>query len=103
PYPADGAYETAFAPFDGNGLEPRDDAGAFIDMNRNGVWDRRETVDQAWRRLGLLAANETFSRALYVDRIKRAAETLRAQRFFDEAAVSLTIARAEQADLYGAG
>jgi len=102
PYPRDGAYDTGFAPFDGTGLEPRDGAGAFIDMNRNGIWDRRETVQQAWRRLGLLAKNETFSRALYVQRISRAAEALRAEGFFDDAAVAVTIARAEKADLFGA-
>jgi hypothetical protein len=103
PFPKDGAYDTGFAPFDGKGLEPRDEAGAFIDMNRNGVWDRRETIEEAWVRLGLLAPGERFSRALYVARMTEAAETLRTQGFFDDAAVATTIARAREAELFGAG
>jgi hypothetical protein len=103
PFPKDGAYETAFAPFDGEGLEPRDEAGMFIDMNRNGVWDRRETVTQAWVRLGLLGHGKDFTRKLYVERITQAAEALRAQGFFDDAAVATTITRAQNADLFGSG
>ena len=102
PWPKDGAYDTGFAPFNGDGLEPRDEAGAFIDMNRNGVWDRRETVQEAWVRFGLLAPGETFTRAVYVERIARAAAALRADGFFDDAAVETTLARAKEADLFGA-
>eukprot|EP01037_Dinobryon_pediforme_P001341 gene1341-1358_t len=103
PHPKDGAYDTAFAAFDGSGLEPRDEAGVFVDMNRNGVWDRRETVVEAWRRLGLLAPGEAFTRALYVERIRGAAEALKADGFLSEAGVAVTIARAQTADLFGAG
>ncbi len=102
PTPKDGAYDTAFAPFDGAGLEPRDDAGVFVDMNRNGVWDRRETVPQAWRRLGLLRPGEAFTRDLYVAHISQAAEQLKAEGFFSDASVSLTLERARTADLHGA-
>jgi hypothetical protein len=102
PYPKDGAYDTAFAAFDGEGLEPRDEQGAFLDMNRNGVWDRRETVQEAWRRLGLLAPGERFTPSLYVERMTRAAEALRAEGFFDDAAVATTIQRAQNAQLFGA-
>ena len=38
----------------------------FVDMNRNGVWDFRETPTQAWRRLGLLKAGEELTREAYV-------------------------------------
>jgi hypothetical protein len=49
-----GGQETAFAAFDGTNLEPLDGRGVFVDMNGNGVRDKRETVTQAWQRLGLL-------------------------------------------------
>src|SRR5712692_1433419 len=45
---------TSFAAFTGQGLEPLDNKKVFVDMNRNGVWDYRETPSQAWQRLGLL-------------------------------------------------
>ena len=39
------------------GLEPLDWRGALVDMNENGVRDERESVEAAWRRLGLLGAD----------------------------------------------
>lgn len=66
PYPNSVAGTTAFAEFTGTGLEPLDGGKVFVDMNRNGVWDERETPERAWRRLGLLGANEPFTREKYV-------------------------------------
>ena len=51
-----------FAAFSGIGLEPLDRSRTFVDMNRNGVWDRREAPTQAWRRLGLLRDSEELTR-----------------------------------------
>jgi hypothetical protein len=45
-------------------------------MNGNGVRDERETIEQAWRRLGLLKQNESFSRAKYVNCVTQTAEVL---------------------------
>lgn len=50
-----GIGHTGFASFDDTKLEPLDGRGVFVDMNRNGYWDQRETAVEAWRRLGLLA------------------------------------------------
>ncbi len=72
--------QTAFAAFDGVSEEPFDGRSikkgedehphiaiaTFADMNRNGYRDFRETVTEAWRRLGLLELNENFSRERYV-------------------------------------
>src|SRR5262249_32526702 len=44
-----GAGTTFFTPFTGDGLEPLDGRRVFVDMNGNGVWDRRETPTEAWR------------------------------------------------------
>ena len=62
------------------GIEPLDKKSVFVDMNRNGVWDYRETPTQAWRRLGLLQPNETLTREKYVACVQNAAETLRKER-----------------------
>jgi len=68
-YPAgggnDGVTVTGFAHFDGQGLEPLDGRGVFVDMNLNRYRDARETVEQAWRRLGLLGPGEPFSNERY--------------------------------------
>ena len=57
---------TAFAAFDGANLEPLDARGELVDMNGNGKRDRRETVTEAWRRLGLLQRRQRFDRESYV-------------------------------------
>src|SRR6185437_10621598 len=58
-----GGQETAFATFDGTNLEPVDGRGVFVDMNGNGVRDKRESVTQAWQRVGLLKAGQQFNRS----------------------------------------
>ena len=81
PYPqssgSGGVGSTGLALFTGQGIEPVDGRIQFVDMNQNGRRDQRETMTQAWRRLGLLKANETFSRAKYVECVQGAVETLR--------------------------
>ncbi len=96
PYPRSGSGLTAFAGFTGTGVEPLDEAGVFVDMNRNGVWDFRETPSQAWQRLGLLAPGEPLTHQRYVECVDAAASALRddglftgatASRYVDEARV----------------
>jgi hypothetical protein len=71
-----GGQETAFAPFDGINLEPLDGRGTLVDMNGNGVRDRRETVTQAWQRLGLLKSGAKLTAAAYQSCVKDAATKL---------------------------
>jgi Alpha/beta hydrolase domain len=68
--------ETAFAAFDGINQEPIDGRGQFVDMNGNGKRDQRESVAQAWTRLGLLKAGERFTHAKYVACVAAAAAKL---------------------------
>lgn len=87
-----GQGTTGFAAFDGNGLEPFDGRGPektgednwfynYVDMNRNNYRDFRETMTQAWRRLGLIKHNETFSRDKYVACVQKSVDTLVAEKF----------------------
>ena len=71
-----GGQETAFAAFDGTNLEPLDARGALIDMNGNGVRDKRETPTQAWQRLGLLKAGQKLTSAAYQSCVKDATARL---------------------------
>jgi Alpha/beta hydrolase domain len=71
-----GGQETAFAAFDGTNLEPLDGRGVFVDMNGSGVRDKRETVTQAWQRLGLLKAGQKFTQSAYTGCVKAAATKL---------------------------
>lgn len=71
-----GGQETALERFDGINQEPLDARGEFVDMNGNGARDKRETLTQAWQRLGLLKKGEAFNRNVYVNCVKAAAAKL---------------------------
>jgi hypothetical protein len=93
------ATSIAFAPFTGEGLEPLNQDQIFVDMNRNGVWDFRETAAQAWTRLGLLGKGEALTREKYVACVERAAGQLRSSGFFSEQTAKEYIEGAKTADL----
>jgi hypothetical protein len=93
-YPNSTSGATAFAAFTGTGIEPLDGNDVFVDMNRNGAWDYRESPTQAWRRLGLLKPDETLTRDKYVACVTAAANRLRDDGFFS---VKTAAAYAQQA------
>ena len=68
-------------------------------MNRNGVWDYRETPTQAWRRLGLIGEREELTQERYVNCIKDVAEKLANEGFFSDETVNRYIENAKQQDL----
>jgi len=96
PYPATGAGTTSWVAFTGIGIEPLDGNNVFIDMNKNGLWDFRETPTQAWQRLGLLAHGEQLTQARFVSCVQQAAEKLHQQGFFSEETVKGYIENAEK-------
>jgi len=98
-YPESTSGTTSFAAFTGEGLEPLDGKKVFVDMNRNGVWDRRETPTEAWRRLGLLQTHEDLTRDTYVACVQRAADQLRKEGFFSDKTASAYVEQAKTADL----
>jgi hypothetical protein len=99
PYPTTTAGTTSFAAFSGEGLEPLDRNNVFIDMNRNGVWDFRETPTAAWQRLGLLQKGEPLTRARYEACVERAAGELRREGFFPGETAASYIREARTAPL----
>jgi hypothetical protein len=99
PYPANGDGSTAFAGFSGEGVEPVDGQSIFVDMNRNGVWDFRETPTGAWRRLGLLGPRDTLTQARYIQCVTGAAQRLRAEGFFTAATAERYVRDARTRDL----
>ncbi|PYQ89732.1 MAG: hypothetical protein DMG03_01795 [Acidobacteria bacterium] len=99
PFPESTSGATSFAAFTGEGLEPLDGKKVFVDMNRNGVWDQRETPTQAWRRLGLLQKNEELTRDKYVACVQRAADQLRGEGFFSDKTAAAYVEQAKTADL----
>ena len=98
-YPGSTAGTTAFAAFTGTGIEPLDANDVFVDMNRDGVWDYRETPTQAWRRLGLLQPNETLTREKYVSCVTAAANTLRSEGFFSDRTAAAYAQQSQTTDL----
>ena len=74
-----GGQETALARFDGANLEPLDGRGELVDMNGNGMRDKRETLTQAWQRLGLLKSGQPFSAAAYQKCVKESVALLQRQ------------------------
>jgi hypothetical protein len=99
PFPNSVAGTTAFAAFTGQGLEPLDQQNVFIDMNRNGVWDERETPEQAWRRLGLLGATEPLTRDRYAGCVEKAARGLVTDGFLSQANATWYIEQAKKVEL----
>jgi hypothetical protein len=87
--------ETAFAAFDGTNLEPLDGQGLLVDMNHNGMRDRRETVREAWVRLGLIKASESFGRGAYVACVANAAANLVNEGFLPPGLIAWYVRRAE--------
>jgi hypothetical protein len=80
-------------------LEPLDGRGVFVDMNLNQYPDQRETVTQAWRRLGLLGGSERFSRAAYVACVRESVALLRQEAFITEERAALYLEEASQIEL----
>jgi hypothetical protein len=99
PFPNSTSATTSFAAFTGQGLEPLDANKVFVDMNRNGYWDYRETPTQAWRRLGLLQRNETLTREKYVACVEAAAERLRKDGFFSDKTAAWYAGQAKKDDI----
>ena len=93
------ATTIAFAPFTGAGLEPLNEDKIFVDMNRNGIWDRRESLQQAWARLGLLKDGEQLTREKYVACVQQSADQLRKDGFFSEKTATEYIEAAKKSDL----
>ena len=75
---------TGFAAFDGKSMEPFDGDVRFVDMNFDGKRDKRETVTEAWRRLGLLKPNETFNQDRYVACVQAAVAKLQKDKFITD-------------------
>jgi len=98
-YPESTSGTTSFAAFSGEGIEPLDGKKVFVDMNRNGVWDDRETPTQAWRRLGLLQKHEDLTRDTYIACVQRAAEQLRKEGFFSDKTAAQYVDRAKTTEL----
>jgi len=92
---SDGVGSTGLALFTGQGVEPVDGRVVFVDMNGNGRRDKRETMTQAWRRLGMLKAAEAFGRAKYVECIKGTVEKLRKENLLTARGAEQYISEAE--------
>jgi hypothetical protein len=90
---------TSFAPYDGAGLEPLDGQLMYVDMNHDGRRDQRETVTQAWRRLGLLTQNESFGRAKFVACVQDAIAKLRKENLVTDEIVALYVEEAGKTEL----
>jgi hypothetical protein len=88
---------TGFATFDGRSEEPFDGRAiqnegdyphiaiaTFADMNHNGFRDYRESVTQAWRRLGLLKPQQSISQDRYERCVRAEVTRLRKQGFISE-------------------
>ena len=90
---------TSFAAFDGAGLEPLDGQLMYVDMNHNGRRDQRETVTQAWQRLGLIAGGASFDRDRYVGCVQDAAGKLRKENLLTDESVRQYVDDARKAEL----
>ncbi|HEY1506395.1 MAG TPA: alpha/beta hydrolase domain-containing protein [Stellaceae bacterium] len=96
-----GTQLTDWAPFDGVNQEPLDARGELVDMNGDGKRDRRETVTEAWRRLGLLKPEESFDRSRYVACVDAASKKLVAEQLLPKSMADFYVAQSKQQALTG--
>jgi len=96
-----GGMFSGFATFDGHSLEPLDGRGVFVDMNLNRYLDHRESVDQAWHRLGLLKPGETFSRSKYQVCVETAVDKLKQEKLITERVAAQYVQEASEAEFPG--
>jgi len=89
---------TGFAAFDGRSLEPRDGRGVFVDMNLDRYFGYRESVEQAWHRLGLLEPGETFSPSTYQSCVETAVTQLKQEQLISERFAARYIHQASEVD-----
>ncbi len=105
PYPASreggGIGTTGFASFDGKSLEPHDGRGIYVDMNLNRYLDYRESIEQAWHRLGLLKRGEKFTRRAYQACVEDAVAKLQSENFISARVATMYIEEAEKDNLLG--
>ena len=87
---------TALGPFDGESLEPEDGREIYVDMNLNGRHGRRETLTEAWQRLGLMKGDETFNRDCYVECVEAAVSGLTEEGFITKEIGDLYIREAAE-------
>jgi len=91
--------ETAFAAFDGVNLEPLDGRREFVDMNGNGARDKRETVAQAWQRLGLLKKGENLTHGKYISCVTDSAAKLTEESLLPQKMISYHVKKAAETRL----
>lgn len=97
-----GAGSIVLAEYTGSGMEPLYPGPgnqAFVDMNRNGVWDERETIAEAWVRMGLLKRGESLTREKYTACTQAAVDVLRKDRLISEKTAAELVAAARTDDL----
>ena len=89
-----GVGSTALALFTGQGIEPVDGRMNYVDMNGNGLRDKRETMTEAWHRLSLLKPDETFSRDKYLSCVQRTVKALQKEKLLTEKGATLYLEEA---------
>lgn len=92
-----GLQTTGFAFFDGRNLEPLDGLGRLVDMNGSGTRETRETLSDAWARLGLVDAGTPVTLDVYVARVKNVASGLADDGLIDRDSISTYVQRAYEA------
>lgn len=87
-------------------LEPMDRRGYPVDMNHNGIRDRRETLTEAWQRRqregekhGTLENDETFTHAHYLNCVRGVATELFEQRLLSRSAMLDYIQKATDSNI----
>ena len=70
-------------------------------MNLNRYQDHRESVEEAWHRLGLLKPAENFSRAKYQACVEASVAKLQQEKFISEQVAGMYIQQASETDFPG--
>ena len=92
--------------YDSDWLEPLDRRGYLVDMNKNGVRDTRENIEQAWQRrwregerYGVLAPGEEFTHQHYLNCVAQVTSDLVQENLLSKMGEKYYVSMAQQSDI----
>jgi hypothetical protein len=92
--------------YDPEWLEPLDRRGYLVDMNKNGVRDARESIEEAWQRrwregetYGVLKPREALTHDKYVSCVEQVTSDLVSENLLSKTAAAYYVRMARQSDV----
>lgn len=94
PSPGGAASQTGYAAYDGKSLEPVDSRGALVDIDGQGYRGVMPSMQQEWRRLGLVRSGQQVTASVMTSCVRRTTDALVAKRLLPASAAQQYVTQA---------